>query len=58
MSGPNSSFLLEERNNQSKIMRKNIWVKTSKLPSDFFPNPEINRYIPRKLSLKHSSPSR
>lgn len=36
------------------MLRKNIRVSSSKLPSDFFNSRESSRYEPKRLSLKKS----
>ena len=50
----NNSILFEQGLNHSIILRKNIKVKSTRLPLDFFNSNELDRYSPKRISLKKS----
>lgn len=54
MLSQNNSILFDQSFNHSIIARKNIKVKSSRLPVDFFNNNEPSRYSPKRISLKKS----
>lgn len=54
MLSENNSFALDLSQNKTILMRKNIRVRNSKLPVDFFNNDSINRYSPNKINTKKS----
>lgn len=54
MFSQNNSLILDQSENRTILMRKNIRVKSSRLPVDFFNNHSLNRYSPKKSSTKKS----